>query len=248
MTLSPLSNSTDWMSMKSWTLSIPSVSVLPCRSRNLSVFTETLNQFFYRFVVQHCHNVPLLMPYFRKLKQPGQWTRWTLIVSGPDCRLMPFESVNGYGSGGSPSRDCLVLLSRPSRSISRECCGDFSTDSARLSSIPFACWWYDWTHEVHHVEILHRRCKTRLLFPSSHLLNAASRHTDDPWYLRPNIHKIVPINKPAFGRIMAVCVGAMMVGSIQTTVEEGEQVKRGKEFGYLPLVWLASSIRCWLIP
>ncbi|KIM72409.1 hypothetical protein PILCRDRAFT_16139 [Piloderma croceum F 1598] len=28
---------------------------------------------------------------------------------------------------------------------------------------------------------------------------------------------------------MAVCVGAMMVGSIQTTVEEGEQVKRGEE-------------------
>jgi phosphatidylserine decarboxylase len=35
---------------------------------------------------------------------------------------------------------------------------------------------------------------------------------------------------------MAVCVGAMMVDSIQTTVEEGEQVKRGEEFGYLPLV------------
>jgi phosphatidylserine decarboxylase len=31
---------------------------------------------------------------------------------------------------------------------------------------------------------------------------------------------------------MAVCVGAMMVGSIKTTVEEGEQVKRGQEFGY----------------
>jgi phosphatidylserine decarboxylase len=31
---------------------------------------------------------------------------------------------------------------------------------------------------------------------------------------------------------MAVCVGAMMVGSIQTTVKEGEQVKRGQEFGY----------------
>ena len=31
---------------------------------------------------------------------------------------------------------------------------------------------------------------------------------------------------------MAVCVGAMMVGSIQTTVEEGENVARGQEFGY----------------
>jgi len=31
---------------------------------------------------------------------------------------------------------------------------------------------------------------------------------------------------------MAVCVGAMMVGSIETTVQEGEQVKRGQELGY----------------
>jgi len=47
-----------------------------------------------------------------------------------------------------------------------------------------------------------------------------------------NARKIVPIDSPAFGRVMAVCVGAMMVGSIKATVEEGEQVKRGQEFGY----------------
>jgi phosphatidylserine decarboxylase len=47
-----------------------------------------------------------------------------------------------------------------------------------------------------------------------------------------NVRKIVPIDSPAFGRIMAVCVGVMMVGSIHTTVKEGEHVKRGREFGY----------------
>lgn len=47
-----------------------------------------------------------------------------------------------------------------------------------------------------------------------------------------NVRKIVPIDSPAFGRVMAVCVGAMMVGSIHTTVKEGEQVNRGQEFGY----------------
>jgi len=31
---------------------------------------------------------------------------------------------------------------------------------------------------------------------------------------------------------MAVCVGAMMVGSIKTTVAEGDEVVRGQEFGY----------------
>jgi phosphatidylserine decarboxylase len=47
-----------------------------------------------------------------------------------------------------------------------------------------------------------------------------------------NVRKIVPIDSPQFGRVMAVCVGAMMVGSIKTTVEEGQSVQRGQEFGY----------------
>jgi phosphatidylserine decarboxylase len=47
-----------------------------------------------------------------------------------------------------------------------------------------------------------------------------------------NVRKIVPIDSPQFGRVMAVCIGAMMVGSIKTTVSEGEFVKRGQEFGY----------------
>jgi phosphatidylserine decarboxylase len=42
----------------------------------------------------------------------------------------------------------------------------------------------------------------------------------------------VPIDSPQFGRVMAVCIGAMMVGSIATTVSEGDFVKRGQEFGY----------------
>ncbi|KAG6899888.1 hypothetical protein C0993_005687 [Termitomyces sp. T159_Od127] len=47
-----------------------------------------------------------------------------------------------------------------------------------------------------------------------------------------NVRKIVPIDSPQFGRVMAVCVGAMMVGSIKTTVSEGEHVHRGQEFGF----------------
>jgi phosphatidylserine decarboxylase len=47
-----------------------------------------------------------------------------------------------------------------------------------------------------------------------------------------NARKIVPIDSPQFGRVMAVCVGAMMVGSIETTVDEGQHVNKGDEFGY----------------
>ncbi|CEL55676.1 phosphatidylserine decarboxylase [Rhizoctonia solani AG-1 IB] len=47
-----------------------------------------------------------------------------------------------------------------------------------------------------------------------------------------NARKIVPIDSPVFGRVMCVCIGAMMVGSIVTTVKEGEPIARGQEFGY----------------
>jgi len=47
-----------------------------------------------------------------------------------------------------------------------------------------------------------------------------------------NARKIVPIESAQFGRVMAVCVGAMMVGSIHTTVHEGQHVTRGQELGY----------------
>ncbi|KAF7974479.1 hypothetical protein HWV62_12134 [Athelia sp. TMB] len=64
-------------------------------------------------------------------------------------------------------------------------------------------------------------------------------HTVNPQAIRTildvygeNVRKIVPIDSPVFGRVMAVCVGAMMVGSIKTTLGEGDAVARGQEFGY----------------
>ena len=56
-----------------------------------------------------------------------------------------------------------------------------------------------------------------------------------------NARKIVPIDSPQFGRVMAVCIGAMMVGSIKTTVAEGDFVKRGQEFGYFAFGALSLS-------
>ena len=47
-----------------------------------------------------------------------------------------------------------------------------------------------------------------------------------------NIRVCVPINSVAHGRVMVVCVGAMMVGSTVITRKEGEEVKRAEELGY----------------
>jgi phosphatidylserine decarboxylase len=47
-----------------------------------------------------------------------------------------------------------------------------------------------------------------------------------------NVRVIVPIDSVAHGRVMVICVGAMMVGSTVITRQRGEQVKRAEELGY----------------
>ncbi|KAK6394086.1 hypothetical protein LTR65_001932 [Meristemomyces frigidus] len=47
-----------------------------------------------------------------------------------------------------------------------------------------------------------------------------------------NIRVIVPIDSECHGRVMVVCVGAMMVGSTVITRKKGEKVHRAEELGY----------------
>lgn len=47
-----------------------------------------------------------------------------------------------------------------------------------------------------------------------------------------NIRVLVPIDSTHHGRVMVVCVGAMMVGSTVITRETGAEVKRAEELGY----------------
>lgn len=47
-----------------------------------------------------------------------------------------------------------------------------------------------------------------------------------------NVRVIVPIDSVAHGRVMVVCVGAMMVGSTVITRKPGERVSRAEELGY----------------
>ncbi|KAI4251239.1 MAG: hypothetical protein LQ352_004975 [Teloschistes flavicans] len=47
-----------------------------------------------------------------------------------------------------------------------------------------------------------------------------------------NVRYIVPIESVAHGRVIVVCVGAMMVGSTVITRKEGERVGRAEELGY----------------
>ncbi|KAK7204113.1 phosphatidylserine decarboxylase-like protein [Myxozyma melibiosi] len=47
-----------------------------------------------------------------------------------------------------------------------------------------------------------------------------------------NVRVLVPIDSEAFGRVMIVCVGAMMVGSTVITAQAGARVSRTDELGY----------------
>jgi phosphatidylserine decarboxylase len=47
-----------------------------------------------------------------------------------------------------------------------------------------------------------------------------------------NVRILVPIDSEAHGRVMVVCVGAMMVGSTVITRQAGEKVARAEELGY----------------
>ncbi|CAI4215074.1 unnamed protein product [Parascedosporium putredinis] len=47
-----------------------------------------------------------------------------------------------------------------------------------------------------------------------------------------NVRVLVPIDSVEHGRVMVICIGAMMVGSTVITRKEGEQVHRAEELGY----------------
>ncbi|PQE30375.1 phosphatidylserine decarboxylase protein [Rutstroemia sp. NJR-2017a WRK4] len=47
-----------------------------------------------------------------------------------------------------------------------------------------------------------------------------------------NVRVVVPIDSVAHGRVMVICVGAMMVGSTVITRKAGDNVKRAEELGY----------------
>ncbi|KAJ4356600.1 phosphatidylserine decarboxylase [Didymosphaeria variabile] len=47
-----------------------------------------------------------------------------------------------------------------------------------------------------------------------------------------NIRVCVPIDSVAHGRVMVICIGAMMVGSTVITRKKGDHVKRAEELGY----------------
>ncbi|KAG1727715.1 phosphatidylserine decarboxylase-domain-containing protein [Suillus lakei] len=171
---------------------------------------KTFNDFFYR----------KLKPSARPIESPDDPRR---LVSAADCRLMVFETV---------SEATKLWIKGREFSVAR-LLGDVYRDEAeRYVGGPLAIFRLA-PQDYHrfHVPVDGRIGEMRDVKGEYYTVNPQAVRSALDVY-GENVRKIVPIDSPQFGRVMVVCVGAMMVGSIKTTVEEGQDVKRGQELGY----------------
>ncbi|KAG9044209.1 hypothetical protein FS837_008623 [Tulasnella sp. UAMH 9824] len=171
---------------------------------------KNFNEFFYRKLKNEA----------RVLSEPDNPNR---LVSVADCRSMFFESVE---------EATRIWIKGREFSVAR-LLGDAYKDEASnyvggaLAIFRLAPQDY---HRFH-VPVDGKIGKMTYIAGEYYTVNPQAIRTSLDVY-GENARKIVPIDSPQFGRVMCVCVGAMMVGSIVTTVEEGSEVKRGDEFGY----------------
>jgi phosphatidylserine decarboxylase len=171
---------------------------------------KNFNEFFYR----------KLKPEARPIENPNDPNR---LVSGADCRLMAFESVN---------EATRIWIKGREFSVSR-LLGDAYAGQAENYNGGALCIFRLAPQDYHrfHSPVDGTIGKMTYISGEYYTVNPQAIRTALDVY-GENARKIVPIDSPQFGRVFAVCVGAMMVGSIKTTVEEGQAVKRGEEFGY----------------
>ncbi|KAF8237320.1 hypothetical protein L208DRAFT_1356433 [Tricholoma matsutake] len=171
---------------------------------------KTFNEFFYR----------KLKPSARPTEKPDDPYR---LVSAADCRFMAFTTVDDATHFWIKGREFTVarLLGEAYKDQAERYVGG-ALAIFRLAPQDY--------HRFHSpVE--------GTIGPMTYI--PGEYYTVNPQAIRTaldvygeNARKVVPIDSPQFGKVMAVCVGAMMVGSINTTVQEGDHVSRGQEFGY----------------
>jgi len=171
---------------------------------------KTFNEFFYR----------KLKPEVRPVESPDDPNR---LVSGADCRLMAFETVHEATRIWIKGREFTVA-----RLLGEVYAGD--TDKYNGGAL---CIFRLAPQDYHrfHSPVDGKIGKMTYISGEYYTVNPQAIRTALDVY-GENARKIVPIDSPQFGRVYAVCIGAMMVGSIKTTVEEGQEIKRGDEFGY----------------
>ncbi|TXT04887.1 hypothetical protein VHUM_03970 [Vanrija humicola] len=171
---------------------------------------KTFNEFFYR----------RLKPDARPVEDPGNDRR---LVSAADCRMMVFDTVSDAKQIWIKGRDFTVsrLIGPTYQSIVN------NYNGGALAIFRLAPQDY---HRFHS-PVRGRIGKMTDIEGEYYTVNPQAIRTALDVY-GENVRKIVPIISEEFGTLMTVWVGAMMVGSIGSSVEEGQMVERGDELGW----------------
>lgn len=171
---------------------------------------KNFNEFFYR----------ALKPGARPPSAPNNPH---IILSPADCRSVVFNRIDTATKIWIKGREFSVrrlLGSAPSEDVSRYENG--SLGIFRLAPQDY--------HRFH-IPVDGVLGRPRLIAGEYYTVNPmAIRSTLDVY--GENVRVIVPIESDVHGKVMVVCVGAMMVGSTVITRQEGERVKRAEELGY----------------
>ncbi|KAK0616063.1 phosphatidylserine decarboxylase-domain-containing protein [Bombardia bombarda] len=173
---------------------------------------KNFNQFFYR----------ALKPDARPCSAPENPR---IIVSPADCRSVVFNRIDVATKVWVKGREFSIqrlLGDAYPEDVSRYASGGGGLGIFRLAPQDY--------HRFHiPVDGIMREPRTI----------AGEYYTVNPMAIRSaldvygeNVRVIVPIDSPTFGRVMVICVGAMMVGSTVITRKDGEEVKRAEELGY----------------
>lgn len=171
---------------------------------------KSFNDFFYR----------QLKPEARPASAPGNPH---IITSPADCRSVVFNSV---------SQATNVWIKGREFSIKRLLGDAYPEDAHRYENGALGIFRLA-PQDYHrfHIPVDGVMDKPKLI--------AGEYYTVNPMAIRSaldvygeNVRVVVPIDSVAHGRVMVICVGAMMVGSTVITRQEGEHVKRAEELGY----------------
>ena len=171
---------------------------------------KSFNEFFYRE----------LKPNARPCSAPDNSR---IIVSPADCRSVVFDTMN---------EATTVWVKGREFSISRLLGNTYPEDARR------------YVHGALGIFRLAPQDYHRFHVPVDGVMDTPKQvpgeyYTVNPMAIRSaldvygeNVRVVVPIDSVAHGRVMVICVGAMMVGSTVITAKAGDQVKRAQELGY----------------
>lgn len=171
---------------------------------------HNFNEFFYR----------ALKPGARPCSAPDNNA---IIVSPADCRSVVFNSL---------TQATKIWVKGREFSIKRLLGDAYPEDAARYENGAFGVFRLA-PQDYHrfHIPVDGIMGKPKTI--------AGEYYTVNPMAIRSaldvygeNVRVVIPIDSEVHGRVMVICVGAMMVGSTVITRKEGEHVKRAEELGY----------------